>query len=300
MNPTSTQITRLNEVLQKTIKFFKDKGLPSARLDAELVLAHALGWERIQLYTQFEYPLTEPELERCRELVRRRASGEPVAYILGYRDFYKSRFFVEPGVLIPRPETEGILELVPNDPDLRTIVDLGCGSGCIGLSLLLERPHAKLLGVDVSPIAISVSKRNAERLGLTERSQFLECRAQDLDHQKIFSSFSSSTVDVVVANPPYIDRDDPQVDLHVRQFEPSLALFSENSGLEQIESWSQIAAQILRPGGVVVFEIGADQGQAALDIFSRIKNFERMNLSQDLSGRDRFVRAQVKAASAAE
>jgi release factor glutamine methyltransferase len=180
---------QLKDILQKTTLFFKDKGIASARLDTELLLARALKWDRVRLYMNYEYPLSESEIEACRALVRRRAQGEPVAYILGERDFYKSSFEVEPGVLIPRPETEGVVEdsvawLKTQPPsDGYRLIDMGCGSGCIGLSILKEVPEARLLAVDISSVAIRVTTKNAERLGVAERLAVLNLKVEELTQQ---------------------------------------------------------------------------------------------------------------------
>ncbi len=288
----------VREVLQKTTAFFKEKGIESARLDTEILLSHALKWTRVQIYTNYEYPLNEKELEECRALVRRRLQGEPIAYILGERDFYKDRFLVAPGVLIPRPETEGLVEKAvqflqeqfePEDETFR-IVDLGCGSGCVGLSILREFPNAHLVALDSSSIAVHVTKQNAERLGLTERAKILLLPVTSLTPDDLKMAFDG-LADVVVANPPYIARDDQEVQVSVRKFEPPEALFADENGLLQIREWSQRTHLLLRDGGLALFEIGSDQGRVAHDIFSETRQYEDVQVSKDLAGFDRFIRA---------
>jgi release factor glutamine methyltransferase len=282
----------LKEVLQKTTTFFTEKGFSSPRLDAELLLSHALNWERIKLYTHYDYPMSEKELSTSRELVKRRATGEPIAYILGARDFYKAKFIVAPGVLIPRPETELLVEetvawIKKNELEIPRIIDLGTGSGCIGLSILHDVPRASLLAVDISETALAIAKKNAEAQGFTD-AQFLISNVEDLD--PLLSNF----MDVVVANPPYISPDDPEIEPNVKKFEPAEALFSSGAGLDHIRSWAKKAGELLRPGGFVMFEIGCDQGPAARDIFSNLKCFDRIEVIKDLSKLDRFVRAQKR------
>ncbi len=285
---------QLKEVLQKTTAFFKEKGISSARLDTELLLARALSWDRIKIYMNYDYPLSEQELEACRALVRRRAQGEPIAYILGSRDFYKSTFEVEPGVLIPRPETEIIVEetvawLRANAPTAPTIIDFGSGSGCIGLSLIKEIPDATLLACEISEKALGVTKRNAERLGVDGRVALRAGDVATVAASEIPWALASG-VDAIVANPPYIAVDDPQVENGVRKYEPREALFSGDNGLAHVRSWASKAAELARPGGFVMFEIGAGQGFEASGIFRVDDRFESVAVVKDLAGHDRFVR----------
>lgn len=293
---------QVKDVLTKTTLFFREKGFETARLDSELLIAAALKWERMKLYLNYEYPLSEPELSLCRELVRRRGGGEPVAYILGKKDFFNHTFSVGPGVLIPRPETERIVEdtvawlrVQLQDPEQEParIVDFGTGSGCIGLSVLAELLGSKLLGVDLSKDALKIAKTNAEQLSLVERATFIESDVQSLVTQEIYRLLAGAA-DAVVANPPYIAETDPQIDENVRRFEPASALFSGDSGLQHIRQWSLKAAELLRPGGFAMFEIGFQQGNAARELFEGLRKFEEVQIVKDLAGLERYVRA-VKA-----
>jgi len=296
---------QLKDILQKTTRFFRDKGFSSPRLDTELLLAKALQWDRVRLYLNYDYPLTEVELSTARDLVRRRAVGEPVAYIVGQKDFYNHAFVVRPGVLIPRPETETIVNDViawSHRPGLKPeaetetktgdepfrVVDLGTGSGCIGLSILAAVARARLLGVDVSPIAIEVATENAERLGCSDRASFLQKDVMDLNAAMVAAELGGFA-DVVVANPPYIASDDPNVEANVRKHEPSIALFSEEEGVGHVRAWSLRASEIVRPGGLVMFEIGHEQGPRATAIFEAIDAFRSVEIVKDLSGKDRFI-----------
>lgn len=314
------QTVQIKDVLQKTTLFFKDKGFTSARLDTELLIADALKWERVKLYLNYEYPLSPEELANCREAVRRRATGEPVAYILGRKDFYNHSFVVNSAVLIPRPETEQIVEdsasWLRANADIHNVrlLDLGTGSGCIGLSLLAELAaistkaavdantdvpinpvplQSRLLGVDISESAVEVAKLNAANLNLSESAKFL-CRDVQLLRADEVLNVLGGRADVVVANPPYISPTDPAVENDVRRFEPALALFSDADGLSHIRLWAKQAGDLLRPGGFVMFEIGHEQGAAALEIFSILGFYEDVRIVKDLSGRDRFIRATHK------
>lgn len=287
---------KLKEILDKTTAFFKDKKIETPRLDAELLLAYGLKLERIQLYLRFDQPMKEDELVVLRELVRRRASGEPVAYILGYKDFYKSRFEVNPAVLIPRPETEHVVEevlqwVVNRDHPLG-LVDLGCGSGCIGLSLLKELPNAKLVAVDLSEKALEVAARNAVSLGLSERVKFVHADAIQTD--LIMSTYKDlvgrDKIDVLVSNPPYIAHQDPNVEENVKKFEPNAALYAEEGGLALLKGWSAEYAVYLAAPGVMLMEMGMSQGPLMADHFTSLKIFNEINVIKDLSGHDRVIR----------
>ncbi|KYG66776.1 protein-(glutamine-N5) methyltransferase, release factor-specific [Bdellovibrio bacteriovorus] len=286
---------KLKEILDKTTQFFKDKGIETPRLDAELLLAHGLKLERIQLYLKFDQPMKEDELATLRELVRRRAQGEPVAYILGYREFYKYRFEVNNHVLIPRPETEHVIEEVlawakDQKSDLG-LIDLGFGSGCIGLTLLKELPQAKLVAVDISAEASAVAKRNAESLGVQDRVRFVNADAANSD--AVLTAYKELTgndkIDVLVSNPPYIASDDPQVEANVKKFEPNLALFADDQGLALLKNWSKIYSSHLAAKACVVMEMGMTQGSVMKDYFSNFNVFSEVKVIKDLAGLDRLI-----------
>ena len=289
----------LKDILQKTTQFFRDRGFETARLDTELLISSGLGWERMKLYLNYEYPLTEDELNKCRALVKRRTTGEPIAYILGKRDFYNHSFQVTPAVLIPRPETEQIVETaIPwlKLSETQRIVDLGTGSGCIGLSLLAELAEARLLAVDVSAEALLVAKLNAEQLGVSDRATFLHLDAGALTLAQVEEALGGAA-DAVVANPPYIANNDPAVEANVKKFEPQSALFSEDEGLQHIRDWTAVAKAVVRADGFAMFEIGYQQGAAALEIFAA--QFAEVQIDKDLSGHDRFVRTKYEIAKEA-
>ena len=269
----------VQEVLRRTQSFFKEKGFETARLDAELLISNTLGWPRVNLYTQFSYPMSESELETCRKAVRRRMDGEPVAYIIGKKGFFKQEFIVNSNVLIPRPETEFLVEKAIEYGRTRgdlTILDLGTGSGCVGLSLLKELPQANLKAYDISPGAIDVARENAKGLEVEERVEFV---LGDIKEQNL------PEADIIVANPPYIAADDPRLQESVKNFEPGLALFAERDGLQEVLSWTVKALQALSEEGLYLCEIG--QGQKAdIEHFLRDRG-EKHFFYQDYSGIDR-------------
>lgn len=332
---------KIQEVLTKTTQFFKEKKIESARLDAELLISKALGLRRIDLYMKFEQALKEEEVVQCREFVRRRAAGEPVAYILNEKGFFGLDFFVDKRVLIPRPESEMLVELsldylqtrrpkarkanksagftiadraapetraevlataqalaaglvdvdsgmpvmlapvtISDVPEVFHIMDLGCGSGCLALAMLSQRYDVRATLVDRSPLALEVAKLNAEKIGLFERCEWFEGRVQDLTLE--------TGVDVILANPPYIRKGDPALQRSVEVFEPALALFGGDSGMEEIEQWLPQCRQWLKVGGLLVMEIGADQAAVTLAEFQK-NNFVECEIKKDLAGLDRVV-----------
>ena len=295
---------QIKDILQKTTEFFKNKGFDNPRLETELLISTALNWQRMKLYLNHEYPLTEAELNACRDFVRRRAGGEPAAYIVGTKGFYKHDFKVTPAVLIPRPETEELVEYAvewakKNAPEAR-VVDLGTGSGAIGLSVAAALPEAQLLAVDISEEALKVAELNSvemhgtdlktKNLDVRERSHFLLKDAGAVTLEDVTRAIGGKA-DLVLANPPYIAEDDPEVQPNVRKFEPSQALFSGENGLQHVRAWVKTASEIARAGAFVMFEIGHEQGQAAKEIFEQTGSFENVSVVRDLSGRERFIRA---------
>ena len=288
---------KLKDVLEKTSHFFREKGFPSARLDAEILLAHGLGIERIRLYLDFDRPLAPPELDRCRELVKRRTQGEPVAYIIGYKDFYNSRFKVTPDVLIPRPETEQIVEEAIEWCKRRALtnprlVDLGTGSGCLGLSVLKEIPEARLLAVDVSAKALMTARENAEALGLSERVMFLEADAGDSAAVSPgLERAGFQEIDLLLSNPPYISENDERVEKDVRRFEPHLALYAKDEGLSALKLWTNLWGKHLAHPGLVMMEMGTDQGGILKTHYSDF-GFSDVQVLKDLAGHDRVIKGE--------
>lgn len=283
----------LKEVLDKTITFFKQKNFETPRLDAEILVAHGLGLERIQLYLKYDQPLKESEIERLRELVKRRTTGEPVAYILGEKDFFKSKFKVSSAVLIPRPETETLVEIACQElenlnqkfPQIN-ILDLGSGSGCIAISLAKEFESSKVFAVEKSKDAFSLLQENI----LLNQCENVKAINQDAENAEAIFQESASEFQLIISNPPYISQDDQEVDESVRKFEPAMALFAENQGLYFYHSWIQKYARHLSAGGVFLFEIGYKQGDDLLNFSRKLGLFKEVAVLKDLGGKDRFLK----------
>lgn len=283
----------LKEVLTKTIQFFKDKKIESSRLDAELILSHALKISRIDLYVKYEQPLTEVELTICRDFVRRRSLGEPVAYIIQEKGFFGHSFFVQPGVLVPRPETEHLVEIAiqfikTQKIENPRILDLGCGSGCVGLSLLKEFSQAELVSVDISEVAVQTTLKNSELLNVKDRIQVINSSVEKLDLSEI------GFFDCIVSNPPYIDRSDLLLEKNVKQFEPHQALFADENGLAFLKSWTKIALTNLKKPGLIAFEMGFTQGEEMRKYLTDLNVFNGIEIYKDLAGKDRIVKAELK------
>jgi release factor glutamine methyltransferase len=288
----------VGEIVKKTTSFFAEKGFESPRLDSELLIARALGWERLQVFLKFDYPLSETEMDKCRELVRRRVRGEPVAYILGEKGFYEHVFEVNNSTLIPRPETEMLVErgiqhlnsfeaMSRKSLNPSTVVDLGCGTGCIGLSIAAAVPRAQVILIELNQDALDVAIRNAARLGVSDRCDF---RQADAGESNQFRELYESA-DLIVANPPYIDPVDSQISEWVRKYEPAEALFAGapgEKGLAEIRRWHKTADAIASPQACALFEIGDGQGPEAIEIF-RQGSWSDLELRRDLSNRERMI-----------
>lgn len=277
----------IKEVLDKTTQFFKNKKLDSPRLDSEILISSALGLRRIDLYLKHEQPLKEAEIEKCREFVRRRSLGEPVAYILGYKDFYKLQFIVDKRVLVPRPETELMVEYAQNWLQRNEIatgraLDMGCGSGCIGLSLAHSHKSLNVVLIDKSAEAIQVAGLNQKALNLEKNTELVNVDALDFN-------FENEKFDLILANPPYISPDDTNIQDDVKKFEPHLALFAKEQGMFDIVNWSTKAISALKTPGLLIFEIGSTQGEQVKKHFEKLNAFTTIKILQDYSGLDRFV-----------
>ncbi len=284
---------KLNEVLTKSIQFFKDKKIETARLDAEILISHALKIPRIQLYVKYDQPLTENEITLCREFVRRRSLGEPVAYITEDKGFYGLNFKVKSGVLIPRPETELIVDEVLTDHKKKStsvimrVLDLGSGTGCIGLSILKNIPQAELITIEKSRVAFEVLTENIKLLELTDRVKAIHNDVLKVDLSE-FERF-----DYIVSNPPYIDQNDKQTEQFVKKYEPHEALFSLDQGLSDIKSWAAQYSHLVKPDGLILFEMGYQQGSAVKSYFENLQIFKTVDVIKDLSGLDRIIKARA-------
>ncbi|MBR1421787.1 MAG: peptide chain release factor N(5)-glutamine methyltransferase [Selenomonadaceae bacterium] len=275
-------------VLKWTTDFFQRKNLDSPKLDAEILLAHVLGKNRVYLYSHFDEPLEKSELASYHESIDRRANGEPVAYITGQKEFFTIPFRVESGVLIPRPETEELVAIVTSRLKNREsieILDLCTGSGCIALSILKFLPNSKATAIDLSDQAIKIANENSDCLNLQDRIEIIKGDLfEPIDPEKKF--------DAIVSNPPYIPQKDLEnLPIDVRNFEPMLAL---DGGIDGLDFYRKIAGEsknFLAEDGFVAVEIGIDQSKDVEEIFRR-DGFNQIEIRKDLGGIDRVVIAR--------
>lgn len=277
----------LKSVLDKTTDFFRSKGSTSPRLDAELLLGAGLNLTRMDLYLRFDQPVTETDLAKCRDLVRRRGQGEPVAYLLGSRGFFGHDFVVNPDVLIPRPETEMLVEWgieKLSGVSAPKVLDLGCGTGCIGLSLAATTSaEVQLTLVDVSPKALLVAKHNHSRLVPNVATEFVVADAT------VALPFPKESFDLIVANPPYISRTSQEVEDSVLRFEPALALFADEDGFAIWRGFAKSAQALLKPGAWLGMEIGHDQSERAIEFLHHELGMQNVSMYRDLAGHPRMV-----------
>jgi len=276
---------RMREALEQAKAVLLDAGNGNPRRDAELLLLHVTGKTRAYLLTHPHDLLTPEQLTRYRELIARRATHEPIQYLIGEREFYGLLFAVTPDVLIPRPETEHLveaaLERIPLDQPIE-IADVGTGSGAIAVALAVARPQARITAIDISPAALEVAKKNAVAHGVGDGVRFSE--------SDLLEAVGEETFDMIVSNPPYIAEVDREtLAAEVRDFEPAGALFAGPSGLEIYERLIPQAAERLRNGGWLLLEIGAGQ---ELSLRRLLTDWNSVSFVDDLQGIARVAVAQ--------
>ena len=274
------------DVLQSTTAYFKKHKIDNPRLNAEHLMAHARGLTRMELYLEFERTLEETDLAPLRELVRRRAEGEPLQHLLGTVEFCGQIFLCDKRALVPRPETEELVELLETEvrnqrPEV-SIIDVGTGSGVIALSLANKFPEAQILAVDISDDALALARENAARLGLSEKVRFVK--------GSLLENFNER-FDIIVANLPYIAMPDRHTLSREVLHDPETALFAGDSGEELIRALIEAAPSRLRPGGLLAIEIGIGQSEGLMGLLT-LKNYHDICPKNDYSGVTRFVFAQ--------
>jgi release factor glutamine methyltransferase len=289
---TQTEAWTIQRLMDWTRQFFQRKNVPEPRLATELLLAHALSARKIELYTRFEQIVPEDKLAVFRDLVRRAAEGEPIAYLVGYREFFSLSIKVTPDVLIPRPETETLVsELIHvarqggkeggKEPAGLRILDLATGSGCIAIALATHLPGATVVATDVSPAALAVAAENAATHKVT-----IDFRAGSL-YEPVAND---PPFDFICSNPPYISAGElPGLPREVRDFEPAVALIAGASGLEVIEPLIAGAPARLNPGGMLFMEIAYNQADKVVPIATRTAGLADVRTVRDNLGHQRVV-----------
>jgi release factor glutamine methyltransferase len=274
-------------VLQWTEKRFAERGLASPRLDAQVLLAHVLEKDRVFLYTRFDQPLAPEELAKYRGLIQRRLAGEPVAYLVGKKEFRSLMLDVDARVLVPRPDTETLVDvaltLLPADGAAPRIVDVGTGSGAIALALKKERPDADVLAVDRSPDAAAVARKNGERLGLA---------IEIFDGDLLAPVVAHAPFALVVSNPPYVTTAELETLAPEVKREPRAALDGGRDGLDVVRRLIADAPPLLAADGALALEIGAGQAAATIALFAADGRYAAAVATPDLAGIDRVVAAR--------
>lgn len=283
----------IKELLNRSDQFLADRGIESSRLDAEVLMADLLDMERIKLYVNYDYPLKSSEIDEYRERIKKRAKRVPVAYIIEKKEFMSLEFKIKEGVLIPRPDTENLVEAVIdycqeekiNEPQ---IIDVGTGSGAVAVSLAHYIEGAKVVGVDIDPLALKVARFNMEKHELSERMNILKS-----DLLSEFIKRDINGIDIIVSNPPYISKAEMEELPPEVKKEPKLALEAGEDGLDYYRSLIPQAEKILKDKGKLFLEIGYQQAESVEELLS--ENWSDIKVEKDLAENDRVVSAVYQA-----
>ncbi len=315
MNQVAQSLT-VRDALKEGIAKLREARVPSHTLAAELLLMHLTGRDRAWLYAHPEEPMGPATAERYLELVARRSSGIPTQHLTGKQEFWGLEFEVTSDVLIPRPETEHVVEVALDRLGLREarrghssnrngsgllIADVGTGSGCIAIALAKELPGAFFYATDISPAALEVACRNASRHRVHNRIQFINCNLLDgLPHESRITSHESRSFDLIVSNPPYIGRnEEPVLQREVREHEPQLALYAGEHGNDLYKPLICQAGDCLNPGGILVLELGHSSLPAVRPLLEN-PAWRNVGVTSDLAGIPRVLAAERSLACEAQ
>ena len=307
-NSSNTSALNVRAALKEGMSRLRAAGVPSHTLATELLLMHALGRDRTWLYTHPEGFLDVTDAEKYLALIARRAAGEPTQYLTGQQEFWGLEFEVTPAVLIPRPETEHVMEVAlarlgprgfkihldTGEPrEKLRVADVGTGSGCLAVALAWELPHAEVFATDISAAALQVAGRNAARHNVADRIHFLHTNVLDsLGDESKTGIGKLQSFDLIVSNPPYVGRADAsQLQREVRDFEPHEALFAGPTGVEMYARLIEEAGRLLRPGGILVLELGYNSAEHVRAIFAGQKCWTNVAFTNDLAGIPRVAAA---------
>lgn len=281
--PQAQKVWTILSILNWATDYFISKEINSARLDAQLLLGHILKMSKVELYTAFDKPLTKEELAEFKKLILRRANREPIAYILGTKGFWRYDFTVTPATLIPRPDSEIIVEksleiLKTKNGESPKILDIGTGTGCLAISIALDHPTSLVDAIDISPDALEIARLNA--ISLDAKVNFYQ--------SDLFTALKGKTYHLIVSNPPYISEDELKaVQPEIRNFEPHLALTSPKEGMLHYERILENVGNYLTDDGVLLLEIG-DYREKRLTELAK-KYFFHTNTHPDLNGSPRLI-----------
>jgi release factor glutamine methyltransferase len=285
----------IQKLLTWVTEYLTQKGVDSPRLSAELLLSHVLGLRRIELYTQYNKVVPQEQLTQLRGLVKRSGEHEPVAYLVGRTEFYSIEFEVTPDCLIPRPETELLvqrsIELLRKRTGPQSVCDLCTGCGIIAVAIAKNVPDVKVIATDLSEPALAVAARNIEKHKLQDR---IDLRRGDLFEPLVPQL---DLFDLIACNPPYVSAAEYEaLEKNVKDYEPRLALYAGQDGLDVYRRIVEKAGQFLKPDGLLLLEIGYQQGPAVRELLEQTRVFAQIRIDRDLQGHDRVVTAMRGAA----
>jgi len=284
----------IQKLLNWVTEYLGTKGIDSPRLSAELLLSHILAKKRIELYTQFDRTVTEDQLSRLHNLVKRAGQHEPVAYLVGKTEFYSLELNVTPDCMIPRPETELLveraIELLRTSSGTQLVCDLCTGSSCIAIAIAKNCPAARIIASDISDDALKVAAQNVQKHQLDERVELL---CGDL-FEPVTARLPGDRFDLIVCNPPYVSAAEYEaLDRTVKDYEPRLALWAGADGLDICRRVIEEAGGFLKPGGALMLEIGCPQGRAIKELLEQAGTFAEIKIERDFQNHDRIAIAKM-------
>ncbi|MBN1805567.1 MAG: peptide chain release factor N(5)-glutamine methyltransferase [Sedimentisphaerales bacterium] len=288
------QTWTIKKLLSWITEYLTEKGIESPRLSAELLLSHVVGLKRIELYTQFDEPVPSEQLEHLRNLVKRAGQNEPVAYLVGRTEFYSMEINVTPDCMIPRPETELLVEraiefLRAHNIGTRFVCDLCTGSGCIAVAVAKNFPDVRIIATDICDAALAVAAENVKKHQLDEKITLL---CGDL-FDPIISGLDVNEFDLIVCNPPYVSTTEYEtLDKNVKDYEPKKALFAGVDGLDVYYHVIKDSGKFLKNDGALMLEIGYAQGRAVKELLEQTGEFAEIKIEKDFHNNDRIVTAK--------
>jgi len=283
----------IQKLLNWVNEYFMGKGVEAPRLSAELLLSHVLGLKRIELYTQFDQPVAGSQLDELRDLVKRAGGHEPVAYLIGRTEFYSLELNITSDCMIPRPETELLvqraIEFLRTRNDVQFVCDLCTGSGCIAVAIAKNFPKVRVIATDISSVALEVAAQNVDKHQLAERITLLQ---GDL-FEPLVRPLDVEPFDLIVCNPPYVSAAEYEaLEKNVKDYEPRIALFAGGDGLDIYRRIFEKADQFLKPGAALMLEIGYAQGPAVRELLEQTGAFGDIKIEKDVQNNDRIVTAK--------
>jgi release factor glutamine methyltransferase len=287
------QTWTIQKLLTWITEYFTEKGIDPPRLSAELLISHILQMKRIELYTQFNKSVTTHQLDQLHDLIKRAGQNEPIAYLIGKTEFYSLEINVTPDCMIPRPETELLVERAIEFLRTRTgtqfVCDVCTGSGCVAVAIGKNHPNARIIATDISDAALKVAATNIKKHQLESRITLL---AGDL-FDPLVPQIDSEKFDLIVCNPPYVSASEFEaLDKNVKDYEPKLSLFAGTDGLDIHRRIIENAVSFLKPDAALMLEIGYAQGEAIRQLLEQTKAFGEIKIEKDFNNNDRIVTAR--------